>query len=109
MKHRGEILKAAIDTSGVKKPQIIEALKISLSKLYRMFEDPFVSFDDLIAIGKIIRHDFSNDFPEIANPDKLKAAQDNLDYKLKYFELLEKHLAILEERQEKYEKDKKKK
>ena len=108
MKHRGEIVKKAIDSTSVKKQAIASALNVSLSTLYRLFEDPFVTFDDIITIGKTIKHDFSKEFPELANPEKLQANEENLDYKLKYFELLEKHLHLLEEQREVYERTKKK-
>lgn len=99
MKHRGEIIKKAIEQSGIKKIDVAKSMKMSQSSLYRLFEDPFVTYDDILQIGKIIKHNFSKEFPELANP-LTKSQEDNLDYKLKYMELAEKYIKVLEEKEQ---------
>jgi hypothetical protein len=96
--HRGEIVKKAVDESGMPKTEVCERTGIDSSKLYRIFHNPFASFDDIIKIGKAIRYNFSKHFPEIKDPDEYLKDQENLDYKFKYFDLLEKYTRVLEEK-----------
>lgn len=107
MLHRGEILKKRVEESAVKLSKIASALKVSRQTIYRMFDDKDLSLDYIIKVGKVINFDFSKDIPEIANQDRKKEAEDNLTYKLKYFDLLEKYTLLLED-QGKYTPKKKK-
>lgn len=99
MKHRGEILREAVRQSGLTAKEITEKTKISHTRLYRMYKDPYVSFDELILLGKALRYNFANDFPEL-NEDgtSLNEPEDNINYKAKYYELLEEHLKVLREK-----------
>lgn len=51
--------------------------------------------DDVLAIGKVINYNFQKDIPELRN----FAAEENLNYKIKFIDLMEKHLAALEKLQ----------
>jgi hypothetical protein len=99
MKHRGEILREAVRQSGLTAKEITEKTKISHTRLYRMYKDPYVSFDELILLGKALRYNFANDFPEL-NEDgtPLNEPEDTTNYKVKYYELLEEHLKVLREK-----------
>lgn len=104
MKHRGEILRSAVIQSGLTAKEITEKTKISHTRLYRMYKDPYVSFDDLIILGKALRYNFANDFPELTNEaGGTTEADENINYKEKYYELLEEYLKVLREKMEIYE------
>ncbi len=99
MKHRGEILREAVRQSGLTAKEITEKTKISHTRLYRMYKDPYVSFDELILLGKALRYNFANDFPELTSDGgSIAEPEDNINYKVKYFELLEEHLKVLREK-----------
>jgi plasmid maintenance system antidote protein VapI len=62
MDSRGEIVKQVVSKSGVTITRLAEKLNISRTQLYADFSNPEMSFDRILAIGKILRHDFSKDF-----------------------------------------------
>lgn len=104
MKHRGEILREAVRQSGLTAKEITEKTKISHTRLYRMYKDPYVSFDELILLGKALRYNFANDFPELSNEGISPVEiEENINYKVKYYELLEEHLKVLREKMETYD------
>lgn len=99
MKHRGEILREAVRQSGLTAKEITEKTKISHTRLYRMYKDPYVSFDELILLGKALRYNFANDFPELTSDGAgIAEPEDTTNYRVKYFELLEEHLKVLREK-----------
>ncbi len=104
MKHRGEILREAVRQSGLTAKEITEKTKISHTRLYRMYKDPYVSFDELILLGKALRYNFASDFPELsADSATPMEIEENINYKIKYYELLEEHLKMLREKMENYD------
>lgn len=79
MAHRGEIVDNQIRKSGVSFAAVARLLKISRQTLYRYIEDMNLSFQIIEKIGKVIQHDFTEDFPEMEKavnnhmlPDKRK-------------------------------------
>lgn len=68
MKHRGEIVRLAIERSGLNKSTVADRLGISRAGLYKWFDVMTLSWDRVFEIGKIINHDFSEDFPELQKP-----------------------------------------
>ena len=96
MKHRGEILKQKVEDSGKSVAEIAKKLGIHRSTLYRVFEEPFASFDYIVRVGKIINYDFAKDFVELEDPMR-QIKEEELGYKLKYFQLLEEHSNALKE------------
>src|SRR5690606_26285933 len=65
MVHRGEILRNAVEESGVPITRIARSVNKSRRWLYNQFDKPDVGLDTLIAIGRIIHHDFSSTLPEL--------------------------------------------
>jgi hypothetical protein len=65
MIHRGEIVRKAVQESGITVSHLVEKLRLSRSQMYLDFANPEMSFDRILAIGKIIRHDFSADFKDL--------------------------------------------
>lgn len=107
MTHRGEIVAKAVKLSGVKITDLAKKLKKSRKWLYDSFANKNLSFDVILAIGKVIRHDFSEDFPQLTSihskPAKLAdskikyaADQNSVEYwKNKYLLLLEEYNQLL--------------
>lgn len=111
--HRGEVVKEAVLKSGVKITNLYQALGISRPTLYRRFEEPHLAFEFIEQVGTLIRHDFGQEFRELAAPASTGAAEpvpsyqlDSLDdcknkllhvYSL-YTALQEKYAALLAER-----------
>ena len=106
MQHRGEIIKAAIYRSGIPITELAKRLGKSRRWMYLMFENNSVSLDIVLQIGKIIHHDFSEDFKEFSPSQKLlnepptvyqQAESDSNYWKDKYLKLLEEYNALLKQ------------
>ena len=111
--HRGEVVKEAVLKSGVKITKLYQELGISRPTLYRRFDEPNLDFAFIERVGELIRHNFAEDFRQLAAPTASAVAEpagsyqlDTLDdcknkllhvYSL-YTELQEKYAALLAER-----------
>jgi hypothetical protein len=71
MLHRGEIIEKAIRESGYSITKVPQRLGKSRRWMYLLFENPTVSIELILQIGKIIYHDFSLEFPEIIQGNKV--------------------------------------
>jgi predicted transcriptional regulator len=109
MIHRGELVEEAVRQSGMTLTEVAKRLGKSRRHLYNLFEDPQLSIDTILQIGKIIRHDFTENvhlFPPRQqsafhenNEPYTPLGEDSAEYwKNKYLLLLEKYNALLEER-----------
>ena len=65
MQHKGEIVEKAIRESGYSITKIAKNMSKSRRWMYLVFENPNVSLDVIIEIGKIIHHDFSDEVKEL--------------------------------------------
>lgn len=105
--HRGELLKKAVEETNTKKSPLARYLKVSRQQLYVWFEWPDLNLDILIRAGKYMHYDFGKFVPELKSARILtEEEEENLAYKLKYFEVLEKYTQLLEEKTP-YKKEKK--
>ncbi len=96
--HKGEILEKAIRSSGYPISKLAKKINKSRRHIYNLFENPNVSIELLMEIGKIINHDFSKEVKDIRN-----ISHDNENYwKEKYYQLLEKHQLLLENKMKVY-------
>ena len=104
--HRGEIIEKAIRESGYSITTVAQRLGKSRRWMYLLFENPVVSIELILQIGKIIYHDFSLEFPEIIQGKKVANETENKGYgnndevsfwKEKYFSLLEEYNALLKQ------------
>jgi hypothetical protein len=102
MQHRGEIVEKAVRESGFQISELARRMKKSRRHIYNLFENPHLSLDEILQIGKIIHYDFSTIFTEVS---KIKTSieepagpyGDSATYwKDKYIALLEKYNALLE-------------
>lgn len=101
MQHKGEIVEKAVRASGYKIVKLAEQLGMSRRWVYLAFDEPNLSIDYILAIGKIIHHDFYPEINELKNqgrgvvhelPLAYKADESNPVYwKNKYLNLLEEH------------------
>ena len=100
-KHHGEILLDAITKSNISKTKIAKLIKYSQRHMYNLFAKPQLPMDLFVKIGNIIGYDFSLDIPEITQYKLITDPQfvfdENKAYQKKYFELLEKHILLIEE------------
>ncbi len=102
MEHRGEIVEKAIRESGIPITTIAKRLGKTRQWLYLLFDNPLVPLDTVIAIGRIIYHDFSTqiDFSittaQLHEPYiKLLPKEGSAEYwKEKYYSLLEENHAL---------------
>ena len=111
--HRGEVVKEAVLNSGLTFTGLRKKLGISRPTLYRRFEEPNLSFEFIEKVGALIRHDFAQEFRELAPPASTVVAEPVASYQLDslgecknkllhvyglYTELQEKYAALLAER-----------
>lgn len=66
MASRGEIVKKVIQDSGFSVTRVAEKIRISRAQLYIDFANPEMSFDRILAIGKVLNHDFSQEFKDLS-------------------------------------------
>lgn len=101
MEHRGEIIEQAIRQSGISISQIAKKLNRSRQWVYVMFENPNVTFETILEIGKIIHYDFSSEIKNLNKvfttiEDKNEHQIEDINYwKEKYFRLLEENHELL--------------
>jgi hypothetical protein len=110
MQHKGQILEKAVRESGMPLTKLTKRLNKSRRWIYNAFENPNVSIDYILEIGKIIHHDFSEDIAELKKYRTMATFMhlenvseiDNNDkqgqdyWKNKYLKLLEKYNQLLE-------------
>ena len=59
MQLRGEIVEKAVREIGVPLAEVARRMKKSRRHIYNMFENPRLSLDEILQIGKIIHYDFT--------------------------------------------------
>lgn len=115
LNHRGKIFRTVVD-------KYCNETRMSISKLtkeagydqstiYRHFEKEDLAFHIIKRYGKIMKYDFTKDFPEMAesdffeteqwtanNPDLDECLKQSDMWKSKYLNLLEQHNALLMEK-----------
>ena len=110
-RHRGETLQNAVADSGLSITLLVKRVGYSRSSYYNHILDPELDFAILEQYGKVLKHDFSVNFPDI---NKQVLQEDPEDYnkpttieqaiklaekwKEKYYAVLEKYHQLLEER-----------
>lgn len=109
---RGQILAAVVEASGLKKEDVALKAGYSRSAYYKHVENPNLDYHIVMAYGKAMNHDFTEEFPEmpryeleepetiyIRTPKTVDEAILQRDFwRNKYFELLEKYSGIIEEK-----------
>jgi len=107
--HRGALLEAAVKESGTNITKLVKRMGIARGTYYNHKNDPNLSLEQLAAYGKVLRHDFSDDIPEMKRyvveesespytPKTIAEAIAQRDqWREKYYQLMEQYLKLLEE------------
>ena len=101
MEHRGEIIEKAIRNSGIPLTSIARKIGKSRQWLYLLFQNPNVSLNIVVQIGKIIYYDFSSEIIELKSINRTfrenieVKSQEEKTWKEKYFQLMEEHLLLI--------------
>lgn len=109
MVHRGEIVERVVRDSGYPITRLAEKLGKSRRHVYNIFENHKVDFETIDSIGRIINHDFSKEFKDLANTfredrevyparqlEEMQSLKKELNsIKAKYIELLEEYNLLL--------------
>jgi predicted transcriptional regulator len=112
MQHRGEIMEQAVRQSGYSLTKLTQRLGKSRRWIYHAFENPILSIEVILEIGKIIHHDFSDEIVDLKRysakiAEPLTSLQNQTEnsittqndyWKNKYLLLLEKYNALLEKK-----------
>ena len=98
--HKGEIVERAVRQSGIPLTKIVHRLGRSRKWIYNAFENPQLSIDYILEIGKIIHHDFSDEIKELLSTTMCEKEtitfKENAEYwKTKYLNLLEEYNELL--------------
>lgn len=106
--HRGEIVAKKFRNSGLTLNKLKGFLKVSTQTLYNYFAKEDLDYSTIYDIGKVIKYDFSKDFPEmagfyVANEPETKYGPVDIDYKERYIRLLEEYNLLLQKRLDKTE------
>ena len=113
--HQGEIVEKVVRSSGKKITVIAKELGMSRENLYDIFKRPEVPIAILIQLGKIVNHDFTQNFPEYFNilnedqseysllPERLKRIEKELEmFKEKCMILMEQNNLLMTNKLELY-------
>jgi hypothetical protein len=103
VKHRGEIVATAVNESGYSKTKLAKQLGKSRQWLYDAFDNPNLSIETIIEIGKIIHVDFGYQI-KATKPPVLRENTSNYGYpedevaywKDKYIQLMEENKRLLQ-------------
>jgi len=97
-KHKGEYLNELVRKKGIKIKVLTQAAGYDRSSFYNHIKDPHLSFGILARYGKVLNHDFAEEFPEMnagqKSPVKPAMSYDELEtdrdsWKEKYFQVAE--------------------
>lgn len=109
-KHHGQIIEYRVRKNGYSISDLARGIKVNRRSVYNWFNQKYLKKDIIFHIGQILRHDFSQEFPELFVTDDFKSIQrindhrsytpstysgDNDHYKDKYLDLLEKYNSLL--------------
>ncbi len=97
MKHRGEIVKKVLELKGTNLTWLAKELKVTTRSLYNWFETSDLPLEKIVKVGLAIDYEFAQEFPDLAKFFPKKDTE-KIDYKAKYFELLEKTNQLFEEK-----------
>jgi|SRR5690606_17389506 len=119
--NRGQILAAVVEASGLSKEEAAARAGYSRSAYYKHIENPNLQYHILMAYGRAIRHDFTEEFPDMPKyeledpkvfygqtPATFEEAIRELEIlRTKYMKLLEQYNEMILENMNRSEKGKK--
>ncbi len=108
--NRGQVLATVVEATGLNKEEIARKAGYSRASYYKHIENPNLPYHILILYGRVIRHDFTQEFPDMpkylledpeaqyGTPKTMEEAVSIIEsWKNKYIELLEKYNQLIEE------------
>ncbi|TSD67739.1 helix-turn-helix transcriptional regulator [Inquilinus sp. KBS0705] len=112
VKHYGQIVEYRIRKNGYSISDLAKSINVNRRSIYNWFNQPYLKKDIIFQIGRVLRHDFSQEFPELfvsedfktihrsphhmpAQDDTYAAKIENEVYKNKYVDLLERYNTLL--------------
>ncbi|MBL4678250.1 MAG: TetR family transcriptional regulator [Mucilaginibacter sp.] len=108
--HQGQTIEYIVRRNGYNISDLARALGVNRRTLYNYFKSPLIKSKIIYQAGCVVRHDFSEEFPELFAPGEFDAAfeqtsslslnynqpqNEDAEYKSKYLELLEKYHELL--------------
>lgn len=109
MEHQGKIVEEAVRKSGIAITRLAKLTGYSRRHLYNMFQEPKLSIEFLLLVGKIIHHDFTPKIKQLQKLNKegeISNDENPMYWKDKYLKLLEKHNDLVESKIQHYFKEK---
>ncbi|MBL4676725.1 MAG: TetR family transcriptional regulator [Mucilaginibacter sp.] len=108
-KHHGSIIEYVVRKHGYNISDLARELDVNRRSIYNYFGSQILKPNVIFQIGRVIRHDFSKEFPEIFEAEEFQDAfdiqpkfgvesvlsTDEAEYKEKYLELLERYNELL--------------
>ncbi|TWR28835.1 TetR/AcrR family transcriptional regulator [Mucilaginibacter pallidiroseus] len=109
-KHNGQITEYLVRKNGFSITELAQALNVNRRSIYNYFQNKHLKYEVILKIGRVIRHDFSSEFPEYFtseefdvpikqySPNSISAQNQSIEdelWKDKYIDLLEKHQQLL--------------
>jgi len=73
-KHYGEIIERTIRRNGYSISELARLTKVNRRSIYNWFNQPKFKPDIIFKIGCALKHDFSNEFPELFSADDFQQA-----------------------------------
>nr|WP_294941713.1 HTH domain-containing protein [uncultured Mucilaginibacter sp.] len=79
-KHYGQIVEYLVRKNGYSITDLATELNVNRRSIYNYFQNKFLKSDIIFKIGRVIRHDFSKEFPEFFTTEDFAPnyKQDNL-------------------------------
>jgi predicted DNA-binding transcriptional regulator YafY len=68
-KHYGQIVEYLVRKNGYSITDLATELDVNRRSIYNYFQNQFLKSDIIFKIGRVIRHDFSKEFPEFFTPE----------------------------------------
>ena len=103
MQHKGEIIEKAVRESGFSITRLAERMSKSRRWVYQIFENQSVPVDYILAIGKIIHHDFTEEIEELKSYKMNLTSQITCDQQRSFVDVKDeveywknKYMAVLE-------------
>ncbi len=98
--HHGQLVEYTIRKNGYSLTDLANKLNVNRRTIYNWFQQPNLKISIIIAIGNVIRHDFSRDLPNLIQDKdfsfnmpitKVYSKTDENDWMDKYLILLEQY------------------
>ncbi|WP_134089237.1 helix-turn-helix domain containing protein [Olivibacter sp. XZL3] len=73
-KHYGEIIERTIRRNGYSISELARMMEVNRRSIYNWFSQAKLKADIIFKIGCVLKHDFSNEFPELFSSEEFQQA-----------------------------------